>query len=370
MSDDHAERPRWHDRVGTSAKPMRRGPAKTAKVNIRDIAEKAGVSAATVSNVMRKAPNVSQKTRERVLKVIDELGYVPNAHALALTTPPNSVTLMVKMIAGSTYAEMMSGVEREVGSRHMTFRLISTGLSNDVDQAINDLLAQRPRVAIVMADSGSDKEQDARINADFERFANVGTKIVVLARPRLTLPQGVGVVDYTNEQGMYEMTKYMISMGHRQLLYVGIVRESSVFHARYQGFLRALKEAGIAHDGRYDVPTLGDRPENVSALLSRYHAGARFTGVVAAADFVALDAIVALRSLGLSVPGQVSVSGFDDMPYAEDLTVPLSTVHVPFQEMGRTAVRVGMGEMEDDVIMPTELVIRQSILPPDESVLQ
>ncbi|MCH9276065.1 LacI family transcriptional regulator [Bifidobacterium amazonense] len=354
-----------------AARPSRRGPAKTGKVNIRDIAEKAGVSSATVSNVMRGAPNVSERTRKRVMQVVDELGYVPNAHALALTTPPNSVTLVVRAIAGGTYADMMSGVEREVTSRHMTFRLISTGLAqHTMDQVVNDLLSQRPKVAVVSADSGSDQEQDVKLAGNLRQFDNVGTKVVVLGRPRLTLPERIGVVDYTNERGMYEMTRYMISMGHTRFLYMGIMHASSVFHARYQGFLRALREAGIEHDPQYDTERFGDRADNVSDLLSRYHAGARFTAVVAATDSMALDAIVALRGLGLSVPDQVSVSGFDDMPYAEDLCVPLSTVHVPFLEMGRVAVRIGMGERENDVIMPTELAIRRSIMPPDPSVLE
>ncbi|KAB8291045.1 LacI family DNA-binding transcriptional regulator [Bifidobacterium avesanii] len=349
----------------------RRGPAKTGQSNISDIARLAGVSTATVSRVMRGKGSISEATRAKVMKVVDELGYVPNAHARALTTPPNSVTMVVRAITGGTYSDLMAGVEREVSSRNMTFRLISTGTrEGGLQRVVDDLLSQRPKVAVMLADAGTDAEQDEVLNDAFDQLGRVGTKIVLAGRPRLTLNPGIGVVDYANEQGMHDLTAYMVSMGHRCFLFAGKADVSSVFDARYQGFRRALEEAGIAYDPRYDIVRTDDRKTNVEALVSAYAAGARFTAVVASTDAVALDMIYGLRTLGLAVPEQVSVGGFDDMPYAEDLIVPLSTVHVPFAEVGRTAVRMGLGECPDDCVLPTSLAIRRSILPSDGPVLE
>lgn len=344
----------------------RRGPAKTGQANVADIARLAGVSTATVSRVMRGNGNVSKATRDKVLKVVDELGYVPNAHALALTTPPNSVTMVVRAITGGTYADIMSGVERESSDRDMTFRLISTGRkAGGLARVVRDLISQRPKVAVMLADAATDREQDEVLNASIDQFSSVGTKVVVAGRPRLTLAPEVGVIDYANEQGIHDMTAYMIKQGHRRFLFAGKAEMSSVFAARYRGFRRALEEAGLEHDPRFDIVRSDDRKVNVSALVDAYAAGARFTAIVASTDALALDMIVGLRTLGLSVPGQVSVSGFDDMPYAEDLMVPLSTVHVPFTELGQMAVRAGLGEEPGDLLLPTHLTIRRSIQPPD-----
>ncbi|NMN00879.1 LacI family transcriptional regulator [Bifidobacterium sp. DSM 109958] len=349
-----------------AARHSKPGPAKTGQANIADIARLAGVSTATVSRVMRGKGSVSQATRDKVMKVVDDLGYVPNAHALALTTPPNSVTMVVRTISGGTYADLMSGVEQEVSSRGMTFRLISTGMRvGGLQRVVDDLLSQRPKVAVMLADAGTDVEQDEVLNDSFEQLSRVGTTAVLAGRPRLSLNPGIGVVDYANEQGMHDLTRYMISLGHRAFLFVGKADISSVFSARYRGFLRALDEAGIVHDPRFDVARTDDRRTNMDALAAAYAAGGRFTAVVASTDAIALDAIYGLRTLGLDVPRQVSVGGFDDMPYAGDLVVPLSTVHVPFADLGRAAVKVGLGDMPLDVSVPTHLVVRRSILPPD-----
>lgn len=343
----------------------RRGPAKTGQANISDIARLAGVSTATVSRVMRSKDGVSEATRTKVLRVVDDLGYVPNAHALALTTPPNSVTMVVRAISGGTYTDLMAGVEREAAGHDMTFRLISTGVGEGgLERVVGELLSQRPKVAVLLADSGSDREQDTVLNAALDQFASVGTTVVIAGRPRLTLDSSIGVVDYANEQGAHDMTAYMIARGHRRFLFAGRADVSSVFRARYRGFLRALEEAGITHDPSRDVGRLEDREANIEALAMSYASGARFTAVVASTDAVALDMIHGLRSLGLSVPDQVSVAGFDDMPYAEDLIVPLSTVHVPFGEIGRAAVRMGLGKGDRDVTVPVHLAIRGSIVPP------
>ncbi|MBT1172742.1 LacI family DNA-binding transcriptional regulator [Bifidobacterium sp. MA2] len=354
----------------------RKGPAKTARANIRDIAAAAGVSVATVSRVMRGNAKVSDETRAKVERAVKELGYVPNAHARALTTPPNSVTLVMRSITGGTYSEMAGAVADEAVRRGMTFRLIATGGAHvDANAVLTDLLAQRPRVAVIVADDDEGSITDAELGGYVDRFASMGTSLVALARPRLELPDGIGVVDYANEQGSYEMARYLLSLGHRDILYVGVRRQSPVFMARYQGFLRALDEAGVAHDFTSDLPFEGDRDKDVAAIVARWRAGERpvaegrggepglpFTAVMGVTDVAALDAINALRSQGIRVPEDVSVAGFDDMPFAGDLIVPLTTVHVPFADMGATAVRIGLDGTRD-VMIPAEPVVRASTGP-------
>lgn len=341
------------------------GPAKTSDVNIRDIAKAAGVSATTVSRVMRGGVNVSEKAKARVLKSIQELGYIPNAHALALTTPPNSVTLVVDRISGGTYSEMTAGVEKETSEHNMTFRLASTGGKWDESKVIlDDLLSQRPRVAVLTASDVIDDPIDDVLNQYLGKFMSYGTSVVVLARPRMRLDPGIFVVDYANESGMYALTKHMISLGHRRFLFAGKRDNSSVFMARYQGFRKALLEADIPYNQPAEIPLDDDRAAGIANTTRVFCAQPDTTAIVASTDVMALYVIAALRGIGKSVPKDVSVGGFDDMPYAEDLVVSLTTVHVSFGDMGRTAVKLGINGEPHDITMPTALVVRDSVTRP------
>ncbi|PJM73751.1 hypothetical protein CS006_00755 [Bifidobacterium primatium] len=353
---------RYEQSEGDEARHHGPGPARTGNVNIRDIAEAAGVSTATVSRVMRGGNRVSEATRAKVRKVIEELGYIPNAHALALTTPPNSVTLVVDHIYGGTYGEMTAGVERETADRNMTFRLQSTGGNwDDPEPIFDNLLSQRSRLVVLTASDVIGAPVNDVLNDYVDKFASVGTDVVVLARPRMGLDPRIAVVDYANESGTYEMTKYMISLGHRSFMFVGRKPDSSVFNARYDGFLRALREAGIPYDDRINVPIDDDRDSVIANVMAAYPMVPGCTAVVAVTDAMALYTIAALHKLGKSVPGDVSVGGFDDMPFAEDLVVPMTTVHAPFANMGHMAVKLGLDGLGHDVTMPTQLKIRGSV---------
>ncbi|MBT1170354.1 LacI family DNA-binding transcriptional regulator [Bifidobacterium sp. SO4] len=344
-----------------------KGPAKTSNANIRDIAAAAGVSVATVSRVMRGNARVSDATRAKVEQAVNALGYVPNAHAQALTTPPNSITLVMRALSGGTYSDMASALAEEAVHRGMTFRVIVTGGAYtgsrvDAKAVLTDLLGQRPRVAVITADDDPGAIQDDALNEYADKFQKVGTSLVALARPRLGLDSRISTIYYAGERGMHELTRYLISLGHRDMLFVGLRDGSEVFDERYRGFLGALAEAGIRHDSSQDLPFVRDRGADMQQIADRYRNGAPFTAVVGVTDVVALDAINALLSMGVSVPDQISVGGFDDMPYAGDLIVPLTTVRVPFDRLGAAAADAGLNGIRD-VIMPTDVVVRRSTAP-------
>ncbi|KFI92298.1 putative LacI family transcriptional regulator [Bifidobacterium saguini DSM 23967] len=344
-----------------------KGPAKTGNANIRDIAAAAGVSVATVSRVMRGNARVSDATRTKVEQAVKALGYVPNAHARALTTPPNSITLVMRALSGGTYNAMAGALAEESVRRKMSFRVIVTGGAYtgsrvDAKVVLTDLLGQRPRVAIITADDDPGSIKDAELNTYVNQFQEVGTSLVALGRPRMGLDPRISVVYYAGERGMHELTRYLISLGHRDILYVGIRPESEVFNERYRGFLAALTEAGIRHDTSQDLPYVRDGGANMAQITDRYRTGVPFTAVVGATDMAALDAIKALMSAGVSVPDQVSVAGFDDMPLAGDLIVPLTTVRVPYERLGAASADAGLNDIRD-VIMPTDVVVRRSTAP-------
>lgn len=340
---------------------MHSGPESGGGVTIRDIAIAAGVSVATVSRVLGGTYPVAKNTRTQVLNAIDELGYIPNAHAQALAKPCNSVVLVVPRILGGTYVDLMAGVNDAAEERGMTFQLLTAGGDwLHLDDAFRKALAQRAKV-VIFAAAGVDVDLfDKALNRNMPQFEAIGATVVVVARPRHNLSANVRVVDYANKEGMEGNVSRLIDMGHRNLIYVGAANDAGVRGNRYRGFLSACDKAGLEHDLSGDVDGLGASDRDMTMFLPAYLVRPETTAIVCATDIMALGVIRELKKRHVCIPQDVAVTGFDDIPLADSLIVPLTTVHAPFLEMGRMAVSVGLDKNTTEITLPTKLVIRES----------
>jgi LacI family transcriptional regulator len=190
---------------------------------------------------------------------------------------------------------------------------------------------------------------------------------VLCGRPPLGLNLPTTVVEYDNEGGAYAITSHLLSAGHRKIVFLGVVDPQHTTSAeRVSGFVRAHQAYGITPEP--DAIIAGDFTrefgyEETRRLLAR---GAEFTAVFAATDMVAAGTMQALREAGRDVPRDVSVVGYDDIPLARDLYPALTTVHVPHEELGRTAVRLALQRDEhgsgQHVVLGTH-VVRDSVAP-------
>jgi DNA-binding LacI/PurR family transcriptional regulator len=322
--------------------------------NIRDVARLAGVSYQTVSRVLNNSESIKPSTKQRVLDVIAEIGYRPNQAARALVTS-KSRTLGVLTAQTAHYGPAMSLRAIETAARDAGYLISTTSLvSSDYDsirqnlehltnQMVEGLIVIAPQVQVFDAI----KELDIRI------------PLVTLDSTGRDAPRSLSVDQIS---GAKQATRYLIELGHKEIVHLAGPQDWIEAEARMQGFLEEINDADL----RTHPPILGDWTAQFGYRAGRELAPFRdFTAVFAANDQMALGLMHAFREAGLDIPGDVSVVGFDDIPEARHYWPPLTTVHLDFTEIGRRAVSILLGELHGEThamheqILPT-LRVRES----------
>jgi LacI family transcriptional regulator len=349
-----------------------RQDAAGGRATIRDIARQADVSVATVSRVLAGNYPVSEGLRSRVMKVVRELDYVTNAHARSLAgAGPQTVAMLIGDITGPSFAHTAKGVEEEASARGCLTLVCTTGFDPEREFAMVNLMRQQGAAAVVLVGGAFDlAEYQQRMARYAKSLDSAGSRLVLCGRPPLVADVPAITVEYDNEGGAFAMTSHLLSAGHRRILILPGEEGQTTATGRLAGYRRALAAHGIAEDpglvvyGRYDHEV--GRKGVEDALKHKQG----FTAVFAGTDVVASGALAALQDAGLKVPGDVSLAGYDDVPLARDLTPRLTTVHVPYEEIGRAGIRLALDRgkdgrrAEDHVVMGTHVVVRQSVAPP------
>jgi len=329
-------------------------PEKVRAPNIRDVARLAGVSYQTVSRVLNDSPSIKPATRQRVLDSIAELGFRPNQAARALVTS-KSRTIGVLSSQSAHYGPSTTVTSVESSAREAGYRLsITTASSSDytaIKTALDYLMSQSIEALVVIA-------PQVRV---FEAIAelSIAVPFVTIESSGRDIEHSLSVDQFL---GARLATRHLIDLGHTDILHISGPRDWIEAEARMQGFLHEVGEADL----RLRAPILGDWTAHFG-----YYAGLEllrlrdFTAVFAGNDQMALGLMHACRELGLSVPGDVSVVGFDDVPESAHFFPPLTTVRQDFAEIGRRAVALLLAELRGDVglnhdpIVPA-LVVRDS----------
>lgn len=305
-------------------------------VTLADVAARAQVSPATVSRVLNGNYPVAASTRERVLKAVDELDYVLNGPASALAAATSDlVGILVNDIADPFFGIMAGAVQSEIGGpggRAGGERLAvvcNTGGTPERELTYLTLL-QRQRAAAVVLTGGAmeDETHQAAVAAKLRRLVEAGTRVVLCGRPPAP-DTGAIALTFDNRGGGRELTEHLIGLGHRRLGYIAGPEERTTTRHRLEGHRTALAAHGIEEDPRWTVHGRYDREAGYEATLELLRRDPTLTAVVAANDTVALGACAALRDSGLRIPDDVSVAGFDDLPFSIDAVPALTTVRLP-----------------------------------------
>ncbi len=328
--------------------------------NMGDVARLAGVSHQTVSRVLNEAANVSPATRKRVLAAMKTLDYRPNPAAKSLVTG-HSRSLGVVSFNTTLFgpASTLAGIEQAARDVHYSVTMASLEAVNrqSVVDAIERLRDQRVAGIGVVAPTVATQEA----------LQSVPTRtplVAVEGDPYLDIP----VVAVDQLLGAREVTQHLLELGHRSIWHVRGPETWLEATGRFHGWQEALKEAGITP------------PKTILAgdwsPASGYRAGLTLaertdvTAVFVANDQMAIGVLRALQESGRRVPGDISVVGFDDIPEAEYLTPPLTTVRQPFDEVGRRCVRLLLDQIEAgeriqrrEIVRP-QLIRRQSSAAP------
>ncbi|WP_406268133.1 LacI family transcriptional regulator [Streptomyces sp. NBC_00191] len=349
-------------------------------VTLADVAARARVSPATVSRVLNGNYPVAASTRERVLRAVDELDYVLNGPASSLAAATSDlVGILVNDIADPFFGIMAGAAQSEIGGQEGSGRaggeklavVCNTGGSPERELTYLTLL-QRQRAAAVVLTGGAMEDPDhiAAMTTKLAKLADAGTRVVLCGRPPLPGSEAiVAALAFDNRGGGRRLTEHLVALGHRRIGYVAGPTERTTTRHRLEGHRAALAAAGI--DGDQDRLTVHGpyaRRSGYDATLELLRRDPGLTAVVAANDTVALGVCAALRDQGLRIPEDISVAGFDDLPFSIDAAPALTTVRLPLYEAGARAGRLAMGKEAPPpggiATIAAELMARSSTAPP------
>ena len=331
--------------------------------SITDVAKLAGVSPATVSRVVSAAPYaVSAVTRERVLDAARTLDYVPNALARGLLKSTSPVVgVIVHDITDPYFSEVVRGVEdAATPAGHLVITCSSDRDARREDAVVRLLRSMRAGTVIFAGSGIDDPAANEAIERHIAAMRGYGAAVVRLS-PHASGEADVGV---DNVAGIATMIGALVALGHREIAFLAGPTSLVVARLRLEGYRRGLAEAGIAFDERRVVRTGFDRDAGALGVDTLLAGDATFTAICAANDLLALGSLQRLAEIGIAVPGEVSVAGFDDIATAAMTAPRLSTVRLPLREIGRRgfayAERILAGGRPRPEVLPTELVMRDS----------
>jgi DNA-binding LacI/PurR family transcriptional regulator len=325
-------------------------------VTISLIAESAGVSVPTVSKVINGRAGVAAGTRSRVEALISQYGYQKQT-----INRSNTMELVFDELEHMWGVAIIRGVQRVAREQGIGVVLTEFGPQHsEIRYWIDDTLARRPACIVSVAQLSDTQRRQLRAR---------GIPFVVFD-PTGELPDDVPFVGSTNWSGGRSATRHLIDLGHERIAMIGGPDGILCCRARLDGYRSAIEAAGRAVDPGLVVRTDLTREDGEAAGLELLRRAGRPTAIFTCNDLQALGVYLAARSLGLRIPEDLSVVGFDDLPLAALVDPPLTTVHQPLVEMAvaatELALALGRGERaaQPRLELATTLTVRNSTAPP------
>lgn len=330
-----------------------------ARARLQDVADRAGVSLATASRVLNgSARQPGAELVARVRAAAAELGYVVNAQAQALARSRSGLLgLVVQDISDPYFSSIAAGAQDAARASGHLVLLASTGRDPEAErEAVAAFAAQRVD-AVVVAGTRWTPDDDAALAAQLDAFAAAGGRSVVVGQP---VGDGA-VVRPPNVTGARALAEALLAQGQREFVVLGGPARVVTSRERTDAFSAAVRAGGgevaevlvteFSRDGGYAA---GD---DVAELVRDRASGGPLT-VFAVTDVMAIGLIARLRELGVEVPRDVRVAGFDDVPTLRDHVPALSTVRIPLEEMGSLAVRAAVGETAPGAVTEVDFEVQ------------
>jgi LacI family transcriptional regulator len=331
---------------------------------MRQVAEAAGVSTATVSNVINSPAVVAPETRRRVEQAMAQVGFVRNGAARQLRGIPSAVVGAVVLdLANPFYSEVSRGVEDRVSEADCMLMLCSTDALAAKQAQHLRVLEEHGVRGVLVSPAGPRLDQ-------LTALAKRGTPVVLLDHPQEHRALCAVAVD--NVLGGRLAAEHVIALGHRRLAFLRSSVGARQCAQRREGIRQALHASGLDPDAALidvDLPPT-DIAHSADAALDALLAGPNPpTAVLCFNDVAALGALRGLRRLGVAVPGEVSVVGYDDVQFAADLAPALTTVRQPKYQLGRAAADLLLdesrpGHQHQEILLRPTLVTRGSTATP------
>ncbi|EFH74214.1 substrate-binding domain-containing protein [Vibrio cholerae] len=327
---------------------------------MKDIARLAGVSTSTVSHVINKSRFVSDEIAERVNNAAQQLNYAPSALARSLKmNRTKTIGMLVTTSTNPFFGEVVKGVERSC--YHQGYNLILCNTEGDnqrMKASINTLLQKRVDGLLLMCSTLEGERLDV-----FDRYPDI--PIVVMDWGPILFASDK--IQDNSLQGGYMAAKHLIESGHKE---IGCITGPLIRHQaqmRYEGYKRALAEAGIAINPDWIVESDFECEGGYQAFEKLYQRGKLPSALFVSNDMMAMGVIQAASQRGLRVPDDLSLIGYDDVHIAKFMTPALTTIHQPKYRLGKAAVDTLLYRLENPdttaqvVQLEPTLVVRNSV---------
>mgnify|MGYP003912594967 CR=1 FL=1 len=338
--------------------------AKRRRVTRKDVAERAGVSVAGVSYVVNGGPRpVTPETRAKVEQAIEELGYYPNELARGLRLQQSStIGLITPSFTNPVYGEEAEGIQEVCLPNGYLMLFVYSGKDPDRERKLVHMFRAKQVDGVIIQPVTSDPLET------IEPLRQARIPVVLLQHNH----PGVPCVVLTDVQGGQLATQHLLNLGHRRIgLIKGRLPSAARAEERLIGYRQALEAAGIEPDPALVIESDVTQDGGYQAMQQLLALPEPPTAVFCHNDVLALGAMHAIQVAGLSVPGDISVVGFDDTAGSAHLAPPLTTIRFSRREMGRQAATILFQAIEQDedyephtVELPVELVVRASTGPP------
>ncbi|CUH95299.1 hypothetical protein P22_1369 [Propionispora sp. 2/2-37] len=333
-------------------------------MNITDIATMAGVSPATVSNALNGRKGVREETKQKILKIAKEFGYNKEMN---MANGQRTIRFVIYkkhgVVVSDTpfFASLIEGIENEC--RNQGYELLISHVYHECEDIVSLLESDYSQGLIVLATEMAFE--------DLLPFRDINMPVVLLDSHFRGADFDCILIN--NMDASYKATKYLVQNGHREIGYLHSSVYINNFHYRKLGFWDALHEADLEFNPDFDFalnPTIEGSYRDMKAILEQ-RAPKLPTAFFADNDLIAFGAMRALQDHGVKIPQDVSVIGFDDMPFCEIASPRLTTIRVFKQEIGGAAVRRLLQKIENSketitqkIEVNTELIIRESVSKP------
>lgn len=326
--------------------------------SIGEVADLARVSVATVSRVLNNSPKVKEETRQAVKAAIEELHYVPNMLGMGLRRSQSGVVIvLLTTISNLVYAAILEGVA--ACAAQYGYRILLASTNGLIERELEFYEMAQFRLAEgVLAVSPSASM------SDINRYAK---KVPIVRCCRN--PDGVNtpIVLTNDEQSAYETARYLLGLGHRNIAFMGInASYEFVSSDREKGYRRAMAEAGIVVPEGWIVRSDYDFSAGLSESEELFKRHPELDAILCSTDIMAFNTIKSLKRMGIRVPQDVSVTGYDDSPFAMLSTPQITSVNqnsydIGYRAMERLYLKINNPQMEDDIqFVPHTLSVRES----------
>lgn len=328
-------------------------------ITIKDVAKKADVSYATVSRALNGKYGVRDKTREKIIAVAQAMGYTPNGIARGLVKKQTySIGLIIPDITNPFYPEVARGIEDQAKASGYSVFLCNTNYEKQREADHLNLLLEKRVDGIIMASISKHSVQ---------RLEEARNQIPVVYVTKRVTGKALSFVVIDNERGGFIATKYLIEQGYKTIGYIGPDEAGNASGERLAGFRAAFKKFGMSVQSRYVRIADFKLETGYNAIVRMIEEGNYPRAVFAGNDLLAIGIIQGIKEKGLSVPENIAIIGFDNIPLASFPGISLTTIHQPKYEMGQMAADLLLEMIEKQslgeprrVILEPELIVRSS----------